>query len=196
MASSASHQTFIAPTAIIDSTARIGAGTKIWAFCQVGEHAAIGKNCILGNGVYIDRHVHIGNRVRIQNKALLYHGIIVEDDVFIGPGAIFTNDPWPRSGKTRDLRGISWKIGRGASIGANATILPHIEIGTGAVVGTGSVVTKNVSPNALVYGNPAKLKGYVCTCGAIQKTSLRSQKVSCPKCKKQLISNSKTSRRK
>lgn len=184
MASSASPETYIAPTAIVDPTARIGSGAKIWAFSQVGEHAVIGSQCVIANGAYIDRFVRVGNRVRIHNKALLYHGLIVEDDVFIGPGAVFTNDAWPRSGKTRDLKGISWKIGKGASIGANVTVLPDIEIGAYAVVGAGSVVTKNVPPHALVFGNPASLQGYVCSCGAVTKTVSRSNRGRCPKCGK------------
>ncbi|MFH1800853.1 MAG: acyltransferase [Candidatus Omnitrophota bacterium] len=184
MAPSASRQAHIAPTAIIDPTACIGAGTKVWAFCQIGEHAIVGKDCVIGNGAYIDRHVQVGDRVRIQNKALLYHGLIVEDDVFIGPGAVFTNDPWPQSGKTRDLKGISWKVRKGASIGANATILPDVEIGAHAVVGAGAVVTKHVPANALVYGNPARLNGYVCTCGHILRLKSRSQKFRCPECGK------------
>jgi UDP-3-O-[3-hydroxymyristoyl] glucosamine N-acyltransferase len=186
MAPSALRQALIAPSAIIDPTARIGRGTKVWAFCQIGEQAIVGTDCVIGNGAYIDRYVQVGDRVRIQNKALLYHGLIVEDDVFIGPGAVFTNDPWPRSGKTRDLKGISWKVRKGASIGANATILPDIEIGPYAVVGAGAVVTKNVPANALVYGNPATLNGYVCVCGNIVRLKGRSQKFRCPECGQKL----------
>jgi UDP-2-acetamido-3-amino-2,3-dideoxy-glucuronate N-acetyltransferase len=149
--------TTIAPTALIHPSARIGRGTKIWAFAQVAEHAVVGRDCTIGNGAYIDRHVKIGNRVRIHNKALLYHGVIVEDDVFIGPGVCFTNDSYPTSRSTRNLKGKAWYVRTGASIGANATILPDLEIGENSIVGAGSVVTKNVPPNAIVCGNPARV---------------------------------------
>lgn len=186
MAPSASRQAFIAPSSIIDPTAKIGSGTKVWAFCQVGEHAVIGSDCVLGNGTYVDRHVRIGNRVRVQNRALLYHGLVVEDDVFIGPAVVFTNDAWPRSGVIRDLRNVSWTVGQGASIGAHATILPDVNIGAHAMVGAGSVVTKDVPAYALVYGNPATLRGYVCACGGVRKAGAQSSKANCPKCGKRL----------
>ena len=147
----------IDPTSIIHSTARIGQRTKIWAYVQVGERAVVGTDCIIGNGAYIDRHVIIGDRVRIHNKALLYQGVVVEDDVFIGPGACFTNDRYPKSGQRRNLTGKRWLIKKGASIGANATILPDVTIGEDAVVGAGSVVVKNVPPHSTVCGNPAKI---------------------------------------
>ncbi|MDD5218266.1 MAG: acyltransferase [Candidatus Omnitrophica bacterium] len=189
MAKKKPYGTYLAPNAVIDPTARIGKGTRIWAFCQVAEHAVIGKDCVLANGVYVDRYVEVGNRVRIHNKALLYHGVIVEDDVFIGPGACFTNDPWPRSGLTRDLKGKSWTVHRGASIGANATVLPDISIGAYAVIGAGSVVTRPVRPHALVYGNPARERGLVCRCGQVMKdypVELSKNKIICAKCKKVL----------
>ncbi len=189
-----SSQAFIAPSAVVDPTARIGRGTKIWAFSQIAEHARIGSECVIGNGVYIDRHVKIGNRVRIHNKALLYHGVVIEDDVFIGPGVCFTNDPWPRSGMTRNLKGRSWTVHKGASIGANATVLPDVVIGAYAVVGCGSVVTHHVPDQVLVYGNPAKLKGFVCRCGFVMKeiSSLgNSKSIRCPSCGKAISLPSK-----
>ena len=193
MAPSTSHKTYIAPTAIIDPTASIGPGTKIWAYSQVGEHARVGSDCVVGNGVYIDRFVRIGDRVHIHNKALLYHGLNVESDVFIGPGVVFTNDPLPRSGRTRNLKGVSWKVGRGASIGANTVVLPDVDIGAHAMVGAGSVVTKHVPSYALVCGNPAKIKGYICPCGGVKRTGpkFRSKKIRCPDCGKNLTLPSK-----
>jgi UDP-2-acetamido-3-amino-2,3-dideoxy-glucuronate N-acetyltransferase len=161
MAPAESLKTQIASSAIVDSTAQIGRGTKVWEFVQIMDNAEIGCDCIIGNGAYIDREVRIGNNVRIHNKALLYHGLIVEDDVFIGPGVCFTNDAWPKSGRTRDLEGISWRVEKGASIGANSTIMPNVNIGKYALVGAGSVVTKNVPAYALVYGNPARIHGRV-----------------------------------
>jgi UDP-2-acetamido-3-amino-2,3-dideoxy-glucuronate N-acetyltransferase len=148
---------FIDKSAMVAASAMIGAGTKIWAFAQIGDKARIGKKCIIGNGVYIDRNVVIGNNVRIHNKALLYHGLVVEDNCFIGPGACFTNDKYPRFDTTRDLRGVSWRVKKGASIGANVTVLPDVTIGAGAVIGAGSVVTKDVPAGAIVCGNPAKI---------------------------------------
>jgi len=128
---------FVDKRAIIDAEASIGSGTKVWAFAQIGAKATVGKNCVIGNGAYIDRNVVIGNNVKIHNKALLYHGLIVEDNCFIGPGACFTNDKYPKHNITRDLKETSWRVKRGASIGANATILPDITIGENAVVGAG-----------------------------------------------------------
>ena len=177
--------TYIDPTAIVHSTAQIGEGTKIWAYVQIGEHAVVGKDCVIGNGVYIDRYVKVGNRVRIHNKALLYHGVIVEDDVFIGPGVCLTNDPAPRSGKTRNLKGKSWIVRKGATIGANATVLPDLSIGSYAFVGAGSMVTHPVPHHTLVYGNPARAVGVVCRCGLQIKNeqlSDKNKKLNCPSC--------------
>lgn len=179
----------IVPSAVIDPTAKIGAGTRIWAFAQIAQFASVGSDCMIANGVYIDRYVKIGNRVRVHNKALLYQGLVVEDDVFIGPGACFTNDPWPHSGETRNLEGVHWRIGRGASIGANVTVLPDISIGSFAVVGAGSLVSREVPPYALVYGNPARIHGLVCPCGHVfplKKYPQSPKSLRCPKCKKGL----------
>ncbi len=190
MAQKTSRKTHIDRTAILDPTARIGAGCKIWAYSQIGSHAAIGKDCMIGNGVYVDRHVKVGNRVKIHNKALLYHGVIVEDDVFIGPAAVFTNDLWPRSGHTRDLRSKAWYVRRGASIGANVTVLPDINIGAFAVVGAGAVVTRDVPDHALVCGNPASIRGFVCDCGE-KMTRIRRNRsklhLNCRACDKQIL---------
>lgn len=148
---------FIDKNALVSKSAKIGKGTKIWAFAQVGENARIGENCVIGNGVYVDRNVIIGNNVKIHNKALLYDGLIVEDNCFIGPGACFTNDKFPRHNTTRNLIGKTWRIGNGAIIGANSTVLPDLTIGKNAVIGAGSVVTKSIPNNVTAYGNPAKV---------------------------------------
>ncbi len=148
----------IDPTAIVAPSAVIGSGTVIWAYAQVMDKAVIGRNCVLGNGVYVDRNVKIGDNVRIHNKACIYNGTVVEDNVFIGPHTCFTNDKYPVSGNTRDLRGVSWRVGKGASVGANVTVLPDVNIGKGAKVGAGSVVTKDVPAGSLCYGNPAVVK--------------------------------------
>lgn len=146
------------PTAWVSHKAVIGAGTRIWAFAQVREGAVIGKNCMIGNGVYVDVGVRIGDRVNIHNKALLYRKLVVEDDVFIGPGACFINDPYPRANIIRNLKGKRWVVKKGASIGANTSLMPDICIGRYAMIGAGSVVTKSVPDHAVAYGNPAAIK--------------------------------------
>lgn len=161
MASSKPSQTFIDPTALVHESAIIGDHCKVWAFVQIMNNAQIGNGSIIGNGAYIDRNVILGKNVRVHNKALLYDGLIVEDDVFIGPGVCFTNDALPKSGRTRNLDHISWKVGKGASIGANSTILPDVNIGENALIGAGSVVTKDVAANTVVYGNPARVRGHI-----------------------------------
>ena len=155
---------FLHPTSEVDDSASIGKGTKIWNQAQVRNDAVIGENCIISKNVYIDEHVIIGNRVKIQNNVNVYHGVTVEDDVFLGPSMTFTNDMYPRAFNS------NWRISetlikKGASIGANATIRCGITVGEYATVGSGSVVTKNVRPYALVVGNPAHQIGWVCKCG-------------------------------
>lgn len=159
---------FIHPTAEVSKKAVIGNGTKIWHFVQVRENAQIGKNCILGKSVYIDSGVKIGNLVKIQNGVSVYHGVIIEDGVFVGPGVCFTNDKYPRAidQKGRLKKDDQWEVSitivkQGASIGANATILPGVTIGKYALIGAGAVVTKNISDFSLAYGNPAKIMGKV-----------------------------------
>ena len=180
-----------AVSSIIHPTAKIGRGTRIWAYTQIAEHATIGKQCVIGNGVYVDRFVTIGDRVRIHNKALLYHGVTIKDDVFIGPAVCFTNDNVPRSGKTRNLKGVGWTVGKGASIGANATILPDVEIGEYAMVGAGSVVTKDIPKHAVVCGNPARFTGIACCCGNIIKRKNISHRttVKCNACGKTIATD-------
>ena len=150
---------FIHPTAEVSKKAKIGAGTKVWAFAQISEGVVIGRDCVIGNGAYIDRDVKIGDRVDIHNKALLYRNLTVEDDVFIGPAVCFVNDPYPRAHVIRDMSCLMRTVKKGASIGANATILSDISIGSFAMIGAGSVVSKNVPDHALVYGVPGRIHG-------------------------------------
>jgi len=171
----------IHPTAEVSKKAKIGKGTKIWHFAQVREDSVIGENCILGKGVYIDKGVKIGSKVKIQNFSSIYTGVTIEDDVFIGPGVIFTNDLYPRAFQNLEVK--KTRVRRGASIGANSTILCGIEIGEYAMVGAGSVVTRNVPPHALVFGNPAKAHGFVCECtGKLKRSNGRMECVKCKKC--------------
>jgi UDP-2-acetamido-3-amino-2,3-dideoxy-glucuronate N-acetyltransferase len=149
------------PTAIIDEGAQIGAGTKIWHFCHVMGEASIGGGCSLGQNVFVANKVRLGKNVKIQNNVSLYEGVICEDDVFIGPSAVFTNVINPRSGVERKHAYRPTYLERGVSVGANATIVCGVRLGAYAFVGAGSVVTKDVAPYALVVGNPARTRGWM-----------------------------------
>lgn len=146
---------FVHNTAEVNEKAKIGKNTKIWNLAQVRENAEIGENCIISKNVYIDENVRIGNNCKIQNNVNVYHGVIIEDDVFCGPSMTFTNDLFPRA-FNKDWKITNTVVKRGASIGANATIVCGVTIGEYAMVGAGSVVTKDVEPYTLVAGNPAK----------------------------------------
>jgi UDP-2-acetamido-3-amino-2,3-dideoxy-glucuronate N-acetyltransferase len=164
---------YLHSTADVSKSAKIGNGTRIWHHCHVRENSAIGKDCILGKNVYIDHGVKIGNRVKIQNNCSIYFDSRIEDGAFVGPHVVFTNDTNPRA-ITKDGRlksASEWSVGRilvkkGASIGARSVLLPNITIGIFAMIGAGSVVTKDVRDYMLVYGNPAREMGFVCPCGA------------------------------
>jgi len=179
------NSAYIHPTAVVDKTAKIGEGTKIWHFVHVREKAEIGKGCILGHSVYIDREVKIGNHVKLENRANVYHGVKIEDDVFVGPHATFTNDPYPRSFST-DWKIVPTRVKKGASIGAGSVVLCGVTINEYAMIGAGSVVTNDVPPYALAYGNPAKIRGFVCRCGK-KLVKARQQKefvlMKCSRCK-------------
>jgi UDP-2-acetamido-3-amino-2,3-dideoxy-glucuronate N-acetyltransferase len=162
---------FVHPTAEVSPDAEIGAGTRIWRQAHIREHARSGEHCNIGKGVYIDARVQIGSNVKIQNHVSIFEGVTLEDGVFIGPHVCFTNDLAPRA-ITPDgrLKGADdWTITPtlvryGASIGAGAVIVCGLTIGLFALVGAGAVVTHDVPPHALVYGNPARQHGYVCRC--------------------------------
>ena len=183
----------IHPTADVSKAAKVGDGTQIWHEAQVREGARIGRFCRIGKGVYIDANVRVGDNCKLQNRVSVYQGVTIGDRVFVGPHACFTNDLIPRAARTdweeRDFadRAAEWEIvptivEDGASIGANATILCGITIGEAAMIGAGAVVTKDVPPYALVYGNPAKIHGYVCDCGR-----KLDAKLYCAHCKKTVV---------
>lgn len=151
-------------TAHIAPNAKIGKGTKIWINVQVREDVQIGKDCIISKDAYIDHAVCIGDRVKIQNGVSVYNGVTIEDEVFVGPNAVFTNDYYPRA-QNPDWEVRETHICKGASLGANCTIVCGHTIGEYAMVGAGSVVAKDVPPYALVVGNPAHQVGKVCKCG-------------------------------
>ena len=156
---------FAHKTSLIDDNAKIGSGTRIWQFCNIMGNVLIGSGCNIGQGVFIESGVEIGNRVKIKNNVALYSGITCEDDVFLGPNCVFTNVINPRSFIERKDEFQTTIVKKGATIGANATIVCGHVIGEYAMVGAGSVVTKDVPDYALVVGNPARIKGYVCQCG-------------------------------
>ncbi len=152
---------FVHPTAIIDDGAQIGAGTHIWHFCHIMSGAKIGGSCSLGQNVFVANKVQLGRGVKVQNNVSLYEGVICEDEVFIGPSAVFTNVINPRSGVERKKEYKPTYLGKGVTIGANATIVCGVRLGQYAFVGAASVVTKNVPDYALVVGNPARQKGWM-----------------------------------
>jgi len=187
--------TFVHPTAEVSPQATVGHGSKIWHQAQIREGARIGPNCIIGKGVYVDFGVSIGANSKIQNGVYIYHGTTIEDDVFLGPGVILTNDKLPRAvNPDGSLESdADWQVSpvfikRGASIGAGSVVLPGITIGEYAMIGAGTVVTRDVSPHGLVYGNPGCLHGYVCRCGQVltrdqdQSDNERSDDWICPTC--------------
>ena len=159
------NKVFIHETAIVDQPVDIGAGTKIWHWVHVMSGAQIGEGCVLGQNVYVGAQAVLGNNVRVQNNVSIYDRVILADDVFCGPSMVFTNVINPRSSVERKDEYLVTHVGKGASIGANATIICGNEIGEYAFIGAGSVVTKPVPAYALVVGNPAKQIGWMSKAG-------------------------------
>lgn len=160
-----SHLPEIHPTAVIDEGAVIGESTKIWHFSHVMDSSVIGCGCIIGQNVFVGSRVKIGNQVKVQNNVSLYEGVILEDDVFLGPSCVFTNVINPRSFVVRKSAYRKTIVKKGATIGANATIICGVTIGRYAMVGAGSVVTRDVPDHALVKGNPARQSGWISKAG-------------------------------
>lgn len=152
---------FAHETAIIDADCKIGDGTKIWHFSHIMEHCVIGEKCNIGQNVVISPDVILGNNVKIQNNVSVYTGVTCDDDVFLGPSMVFTNVINPRSAINRKNQYAKTHVGKGATIGANATVVCGHDIGEYAFIGAGAVVTKNIPPYALVVGNPSKQIGWM-----------------------------------
>lgn len=176
---------FAHATAVIDEPCRIGAGTKIWHFSHVMKDSEIGDNCNIGQNVVISPGCRLGRGCKIQNNVSIYTGVVLEDDVFCGPSMVFTNVINPRAFIERKSEYQPTRVRRGASIGANATVVCGITLGEYCFIGAGAVVTRDVPDFAVVYGNPAKLKGWVCWCGETLELSLAtgsSEETSCGAC--------------
>ncbi|MCL6442244.1 MAG: N-acetyltransferase [Alicyclobacillus sp.] len=173
---------FAHETAIVEPGAKIGHGTKVWHFTHIMPEVEIGERCSFGQNVFIANRVRIGNNVKVQNNVSIYEGVILEDDVFCGPSMVFTNVKTPRSAFPRNTSADYHPtlVKRGASIGANATIVCGVTIGEWAFVAAGAVVTKDVPPYALVAGVPAKAIGWVCVCG--ERLASGTEEMRCPAC--------------
>jgi UDP-2-acetamido-3-amino-2,3-dideoxy-glucuronate N-acetyltransferase len=185
---------FVHPSSYIDEGTEIGEGTKIWHFCHVMTGARIGQRCNIGQNVVVSPQVTIGNNVKIQNNVSLYTGVIVEDDAFLGPSMVFTNVVNPRSHVSRKDEYRTTRVRQGASIGANATIVCGVTLGRYCFVGAGSVVTHDVPDYALVYGSPARLRGWMCQCGIQIEFSIQTEGeiATCPDCGDRYIKNGMT----
>lgn len=189
---------FMHDSSCVDAGAQIGTGTKIWHFCHVMSSARIGERCNIGQNVFIAADARIGNNVKIQNNVSLYTGVIVEDDVFLGPSMVFTNVINPRSHVNRKDEYRTTLVRMGASIGANATILCGVTLGQYCFVGAGAAVTHDVPDYALVYGSPARIKGWMCQCGIeLNFFEFENQEIAtCESCKRRYTKTGVTVSRK
>jgi UDP-2-acetamido-3-amino-2,3-dideoxy-glucuronate N-acetyltransferase len=184
---------YVHPTATVEDGAQVADGTRVWHQAQVRSGARIGADCILGKGSFVDIDVTIGDSCKLQNYAQVFHGTVVEDEVFIGPLAVLTNDRFPRAAAPDGgLKGdADWAVEgitvrRGASIGAHAVVLPGVEIGSWAIVGAGAVVVKDVEPHRVVVGNPARPLAWAGRCGHVVGDAVWGTDKSCPQCGSEL----------
>lgn len=179
---------FIHPTAAVHEDAVVGSHTKIWQYCNIMGDVVIGTDCNIGQNVFIENGCRVGNNVKIKNNIALYTGVTLEDDTFIGPNVVFTNVINPRSFIERKAEFKDTLVKKGASLGANVTVVCGHTIGEYALIGAGSVVTKDIPPYALAVGNPARVVGHVCYCGeklVPQENSVKNDAVKmayCPSC--------------
>lgn len=155
----------IHPSAVIDPDVQVGADAHIWHFVHVSSGARIGARCSLGQNVFIGRNVRLGDGVRVQNNVSIYEGVDIEDDVFLGPSCVFTNVKNPRAALSRNGVYDKTRVRRGASVGANATIVCGVTLGEYCFIGAGAVVTRDVLPYAVIVGNPGRQRGWMCSCG-------------------------------
>jgi UDP-2-acetamido-3-amino-2,3-dideoxy-glucuronate N-acetyltransferase len=174
----------IHPTATVDPGCEIGTGTRVWHYAHVMPGARIGRGCVLGQGVFVASGVRVGDNVKLQNNVSLFEGVVLDDDVFCGPSAVFTNVRTPRSHVSRREQFAPTRVGRGATIGANATVVCGHDVGRYAFVAAGAVVTRDVPAYALVMGSPARVVGWMCGCGARLPLGVRaeSEEGACPEC--------------
>jgi UDP-2-acetamido-3-amino-2,3-dideoxy-glucuronate N-acetyltransferase len=170
---------FVHPSSFIDENVKIGKGTKVWHFCHILKNTEIGENCIFGQNCMVGPNVKIGNKVKVQNNVSIYEGVEIEDEVFCGPSMVFTNVINPRAFIERKAEFKKTIVKRGATIGANATIVCGVVIGRYALIGAGAVITTDVPDYGLFLGVPAKQKGWVCKCGNTLKFENDYSKCKC-----------------
>ena len=164
----------------VDDGAEVGAGSHVWHFSHVMRGARVGRNCTIGQNVFIGEGVRLGDNVKVQNNTSVYSGVTVEDDVFLGPSVVFTNVATPRSHVSRREEFVPTIVRRGAAIGANVTVVCGVTLGHYAMVGAGAVVTHDVPDYALAYGNPAEVRGWVCSCG--ERIEFYTEVAECRRC--------------
>lgn len=173
-------ETFIHPRSMVDEGASVGGGTRVWAGAHIMSGARIGTDCNIGENCFIEGGVTVGDGVTIKNNVALYSGAEIEDQVFLGPSCVFTNVINPRAFVSRKSEFRTTLVKRGASVGANATLVCGVTVGRYAFIGAGAVVTRDVPDYALAYGCPAAVRGWVCRCGA--KLDIRDGRAVCPEC--------------
>jgi UDP-2-acetamido-3-amino-2,3-dideoxy-glucuronate N-acetyltransferase len=174
---------FIHEKAVVEDDVTVGDGTRVWHHAHVRAGARVGADCNIGGSVFVGEGVVIGNGCKLINGAFLPAGVTLEDDVFVGPAVVFTNDLWPRAANP-DWELVTTVVRRGASIGANATVICGREVGEHATVGAGSVVTRSVAANELVIGNPARHAGWMCDCGRLASRAVeRPDDLQCKQCR-------------